>query len=324
MLIDNVTITVKAGNGGNGASTFLHRAGMYKGGPDGGNGGNGGNVYIQGTSDLTALQQFQFKKKLKASDGIAGKRKNLYGRNAQDLIILVPMGTRVTDLSKEKTYEIEKEADKVLIAKGGTGGRGNREFASATNQVPRYAEKGGLGEEKEIQLELRLIADVGFIGLPNAGKSSLLAALTNAHPKIANYPFTTLEPNLGVMPSSKNIVLADIPGLIEGASSGKGLGFQFLKHIEKTKVLIHCIDATNEDLVSVYKTVINEFDKYSKELLNKPEVILLTKSDLLTKEEAEEKIEELKKLKKEIYLVSVYEEESVEKVKKVIEKLVII
>lgn len=315
MLIDDVIITIKAGKGGDGAATFLHNAGNYKGGPNGGNGGNGGNVYIQGTSDLTALQQFQYKKAWIAADGIAGKHKNLYGKNADNLIIFVPLGTRVTDIVRGKIYEVEDTQRQLLIAKGGLGGRGNTEFKSATNQAPRYSESGTQGEEKQIRLELRLIADVGLIGLPNAGKSSLLASLTNAHPKIANYPFTTLEPNLGVV---DNIILADIPGLIEGASQGKGLGFKFLKHIEKTKVLLHCIDSTQENLLTVYQTVREEFANYNKELLMKNEIILLTKTDLLSDKEIKEKNQQLKKTKREIIPVSVYNEETMAKVKQII------
>lgn len=319
MLIDDVTLTVKAGNGGNGAATFLHNAGQYKGGPNGGNGGNGGSVYVQGTTDLTALQQFQFRKKIKAEDGIGGKHKNLYGKNAEDLIIRVPFGTRVTDTEKNKSYEIENLNDKFLLARGGIGGRGNNSFKSATNQAPHYAEDGTEGEEKQIRFELRLIADVGLIGLPNAGKSSLLEALTNAHPKIASYPFTTLEPNLGVM---DGIILADIPGLIEGASKGKGLGFQFLKHIEKTKVLIHCIDITGEDLLQIYDTVRKEFKEYSKSLFEKEEIIFLTKIDLVTKEESKKKIKQLEKTNKKIYPVSIYEGKSFENIRDVIEHLI--
>ena len=320
MLIDNVTISIKAGNGGNGAVSFLHLSGNYKGGPDGGNGGNGGSIYIQGSSDLTALQQFQYKKKIKAEDGVSGKRKNLFGKNAKDSIIYVPVGTRVTDLENNKVFEIEKTTDKILIAKGGNGGRGNKVFTTATNQAPHYAEEGIKGEEKLVKLELRLIADAGFIGLPNAGKSSLLSLLTNAHPKIANYLFTTLEPNLGVM---NGIILADIPGLIQGASSGKGLGYQFLKHIEKTKILLHCIDSTAEDLYSAYNIVRSEFAKYSKTLIEKPEIILLTKIDLIKDNELKKKIKQLEKTKKQIISLSIYGQDSLEEMKKVIERMVV-
>jgi GTP-binding protein len=308
MLVDEVTITVKAGNGGNGAATFRQNEGNPRGGPDGGNGGNGGNVYFQGVDDFTALAPFQYKKTVRAEDGVSGKRKNLFGKNADDLIVSVPVGTIITDTASGQTYEIKGTEGKLLIARGGTGGRGNNEFKSATNQAPRYAENGGEGEEKSIHLELRLIANIGLIGLPNAGKSSLLAMLTNATPKIAHYPFTTLEPNLGML---ERIVIADIPGLIEGASSGKGLGIKFLKHIERTKLLVHCIDSTSDDVLRDYETVRKEFTEYNTELLDKEEIILLTKTDLLSPKEITGKIKSLNKLKKRVHTVSMYDDEQV-------------
>lgn len=313
MLIDTVTVTIKAGNGGDGKVSFKHLPGNYKGGPDGGNGGNGGDVYLQGIDDILGLQDFRFKKELKAEDGIAGGKKNLYGRNGKDLIIRIPVGTQVTDLQSGEQFEIVSEEDKILIAKGGKGGRGNNEFKSATVQAPRFAEKGERGEIKEIFFELKLIADVGFIGLPNAGKSSLLAILTNAHPKIGDYPFTTLEPNIGMLGS---ITLADIPGLIEGAHEGKGLGMQFLRHIEKTKFLIHCISSENEDVVAVYTTIREELKQYNPLLLEKPEVILLTKTDLITETEIHQKISELKKIKQYVLPLSLYDKDSLEQFKK--------
>ncbi len=319
MLIDNVLITVKGGDGGNGASTFLHTSVNFKGGPNGGNGGNGGSVYLQGSTDLTALQQFQFKKEWKAQNGVDGKNKNLFGRTGEDLVIFVPLGTSVTDIDKNKTYEIDNIEDKLLIAKGGIGGRGNTEFKSSTNQAPHYAEPGTKGSVKNLKLELRLIADIGFIGLPNAGKSSLLSVLTNAKPKIANYPFTTLEPNLGVM---DGIILADIPGLIEGASQGRGLGFKFLKHIEKTRVLVHCLDCSEDDLVNNYLAVHDEFEKYGNEINQKQEIILLTKIDLITKEELNIKEEKLKNLQKKIYKISIYDNDSINDIKKILINLI--
>lgn len=310
MLVDSITITIKAGNGGNGAATFRHTAQTFKGGPDGGNGGNGGAIYFQGVNDISALQQFRFKKHLQGENGVAGARKNLFGRNGKDIIIPVPIGTQITEANTKKTYDITDTSTKILLAKGGIGGRGNNEFKTATNQAPRYAEKGTPGEEKELVLEMRLIADIGLIGLPNAGKSSLLAELTNANPKIANYPFTTLEPNLGVM---KGILLADIPGLIEGASKGKGLGIQFLRHVEKTKLLLHCIACDSEDVLATYQTIKNELSSYSKALVEKPEIILLTKSDLLTPTELKNKITSLKKISQHILTTSIYDEDSVKK-----------
>jgi len=292
MLVDNVNILIKAGNGGNGALSFKRNAQTAKGGPDGGNGGNGGSVYFQGINDITALSIFRYKKSLKAEDGVSGGKNNLYGRNGKDLTIRVPIGTSITDNKTNQTIEIKDDKNTVLLAKGGKGGRGNREFRTATNQAPRERELGEKGEEKNLLLEMRLIADIGLIGLPNAGKSSLLAVLTHANPKIGDYPFTTLEPNLGVM---DKIVIADIPGLIEGAHTGRGLGIEFLRHVEKTKVLVHCIDSTEIDLIKAYETVRNELGLYSKSLLELPEIILLTKIDLVDNEKFKKRIEDFKK-----------------------------
>lgn len=334
MLIDEVKILVKGGNGGNGSASLKRNAQTAKGGPDGGNGGNGGNVYAQGINDITALSEFAYKKKILAEDGVKGGKQNLYGRNGKDSIIYLPLGTKVTNLLTNESFEILDTSTKVLIAKGGKGGRGNNEFKSATNQTPMYAEKGGPGEEKKLLLLLRLIADVGLIGLPNSGKSSLLSVLTRAHPKIGNYAFTTLEPNLGVMPAlnplavslpnlsnGENLVIADIPGLIEGASKGKGLGIKFLKHTEKTKVLLHCIDCQSENVLRDYETVRNELLEYSSELNNKNELILLTKADLLSEKEINLKVKQLKKINKEIIIVSIYNEKSLLNLK---EKIIIL
>lgn len=319
MLIDTVTITIKAGKGGDGKVSFRHLPTNYKGGPDGGNGGNGGSVYLQGIDDILGLKNFRFKKELKAEDGIPGGKKNLYGRNGEDLMVRLPLGTLVTNTATGEQLEIHNETEKILIAQGGHGGRGNNEFKTPTDQAPHYAEKGKPGEIKEVHLELKLIADVGFIGLPNAGKSSLLAILTNAHPKIGDYPFTTLEPNIGML---GKITLADIPGLIEGASSGKGLGIQFLRHVEKTKLLIHCISVENEDVVGTYKAIRQELKKYNAELLKKPEVVLLTKIDLASKKEIEQKMKELKKTKQKVVSLSLYDEATIEKFKTLLQETV--
>ncbi|MGH7245969.1 MAG: GTPase ObgE, partial [Candidatus Levyibacteriota bacterium] len=289
------------------SAALKRNAQTAKGGPDGGNGGDGGNVYVEGKNDITLLSEFQFKKKVHGEDGVSGQKKNLFGRKGKDTIFFVPLGTTITNTQTHESFEVTKPGEKVLIAKGGKGGRGNNEFKSATNQTPRYAEPGEPGEEKELQLTLALIADVGFIGLPNAGKSSLLKELTNANPKIGNYPFTTLEPNLGVM---KGMTLADIPGLIEGASAGKGLGIRFLKHIEKTKVLVHCIDVSDSDIVTTYQLVRNELEKYNSSLLTKQEIILLTKSDLVTPEDMQEKLRMLKQLAY-VLPVSIYDQDSI-------------
>src|SRR3990167_7861899 len=266
MLVDNITLLIKAGNGGNGAATFLRNGQTAKGGPDGGNGGNGGNIYFQGSTNTSDLKQFRFQKKIRATDGVSGKRKKLFGKNAHHITIYVPIGTRITDMDSGSVIEVTDTTTPFLLAHGGSGGRGNDEFKSSTNQTPMYAEKGTLGEEKKLLLELRLIADIGLIGLPNTGKISLLAVLTNATPKIGNYPFTTLEPNIGML---EDYAIADIPGLVEGASRGKGLGIDFLKHIEKTEMLIHTIDATVEDYKKTYETVRKEFKEFNSKLLEK-------------------------------------------------------
>ena len=315
MLIDEAVINVRGGSGGNGAASFRRNAQTAKGGPDGGNGGNGGNVYLKGIDDVTALAQFRYKKKFSAEDGIKGGKQNLYGRNGKDLIISIPIGTQVTDKVTKDSFEVANSQDKILVARGGKGGRGNNEFKSATNQTPLYAEKGEMGESRQFILELKLIADVGLIGFPNSGKSSLLSVLTNANPKIGNYPFTTLEPNLGVL---GGLIIADIPGLIEGASGGKGLGIKFLKHVEKTKVLVHCIDIQSESLSKDYQTIRSELKAYNESLINKPEIILITKADLVDEKTREARLRIIKKLNKNSFLISIYSNEQLSNFKKVI------
>jgi GTPase len=277
MLIDKVKIIVRAGNGGIGGSTLSRTAQTSKGGPDGGNGGNGGSVYALGSTDIRDLSEFRYKKKITAEDGIAGSKANRYGKNAPDLQILLPVGTILTDLETGRVKEIRDIKHRILIASGGAGGRGNVEFKTAINRTPLHGEAGGQGQVRQLSLDLRLIAEIGLIGLPNAGKSSLLKVLTNATPAIGNYPFTTLEPNIGMFGTHP---IADIPGLIEGASKGKGLGIKFLKHIEKTKMLVHCIGTDDADPLKSYETIRQEFKEYSAALLTKPEIILLTKTDL--------------------------------------------
>lgn len=317
MLVDDVIITVKAGDGGNGAVAFF----AMKGGPAGGNGGKGGDIYLTGTQDIEALSQFKFKKSLQAQNGENGGRSHKDGKNGQDLYVPVPVGTRISIDNSKWIYEILDTKTPFLLAKGGKGGRGNDEFKTSTNQTPRFAEKGVPGQEKTVHLELRLIANVGFIGLPNAGKSSLLASLTNASPKIADYPFTTLEPNLGVMLGGK-FILADIPGLIEGASTGRGLGIKFLKHIEKTQLLAHCIDATGDNPVEAYTTVRSEFEKYNPKLLEKKEIIILTKTDLVNKTELKKKIKMLQKINKSVVAVSILDDESLKGLKSIFEQTI--
>jgi GTPase len=318
MLVDNVTIEIKAGDGGAGASSFLRNGLTSRGGPDGGNGGNGGDIYFQGTNNLNDLRMFRFKKKLRADDGIAGSDQKKHGKNASDLTILVPLGTKITETETEKTYEIRDTTTPILLARGGRGGRGNTEFKNAVNQAPTYAESGTPGQRKELFLELKLIAEIGLIGLPNAGKSSLLAVLTNANPKIGDYPFTTLEPNIGMMGIHP---IADIPGLIEGASKGRGLGVSFLKHIEKTKIIIHCIESNAEDALKRYKTVRLEFEEYNPELLEKPEIVLLTKSDLADEKTIGKNTAIFTKMGKKVLICSVVDDKSLLTLRKETEKL---
>lgn len=312
MLVDNVTLIIKAGNGGNGAVSFKRNAQTAKGGPNGGNGGNGGNIYFQGSNNVGDLAEFRFKKKISAQDGVSGGRNNLYGKNAPHTTIFVPLGTQITEADTNKVWEITQISIPVLLARGGKGGRGNNAFKSSTNQTPRFAEKGAQGEGKTLFLELRLIADIGLIGLPNAGKSSLLSVLTHAKPKIANYPFTTLDPNIGML---GKYAIADIPGLIEGASSGKGLGIKFLKHIEKTRLLVHCIEASDKTSKKTYEIVRNEFGKYNSLLLQKPEIVVLTKADIADEITLKENLNAFKKMKKKVFACSIYSPESIQVLK---------
>lgn len=300
-LIDDVFITVKAGDGG-----------KASGSRDGGHGGAGGNIYFQASNNISDLSSFRFVKKIVGKLGGHGQRNKMTGRNAEDELVLVPPGTKVTDEANGESVEIMDFEKKVLIAKGGYGGGSQGTiFNHQTGEVGDFS--GGVGEEKYLHLVQSLIADIGFVGLPNAGKSSLLTVLTNATPKIGNYPFTTLEPNLGIC---EDLVLADIPGLIEGAAEGSGLGVKFLKHIEKTKMLIHCISVEDPDPLKTYKIVREEFEKYNPELLDKDEIILFTKIDLIDPAALVDQIKKMKTLKKKVQSVSIYDEKSLGAFKK--------
>lgn len=280
MLIDEIRIIIKAGDGGNGLVHFYSDKNCPKGGPDGGDGGKGGDVIFEAVDDISKLNQFNHNKHYEAPKGDNGGRNKRTGHDGEDLVFKVPVGTICT-YDNGTQVELMETGQRVLMARGGTGGRGNFQFRSATLQQPKVAEKGFKTTEKELFLQLKLIAQVGLIGLPNAGKSTLLNELTHAKAKIANYQFTTLEPNLGVMKNGK--IIADIPGLIEGAAYGKGLGIKFLKHIERTNLLVHCISAESTDLKRDYDIVRNELSTYSSNLAAKKEIIVITKSDLLTK-----------------------------------------
>ncbi|MCX6729974.1 MAG: GTPase ObgE [Candidatus Portnoybacteria bacterium] len=317
MLIDDVKIKVNAGNGGDGIVAF--NTNKMSLGPTGSSGGIGGSVYVEGVSDLSALGQFQYKKELKAENGERGKQQLNDGANGEDLILKVPVGTIIHNLSTKKDAEIVSIGQKLLIAKGGKGGRGNYKFRSSKNTSPMEHEPGKPGEEFELRLELKLIADVGLIGLPNVGKSSLLNQLTNAESKVANYAFTTLEPNLGVY---YELILADIPGLIEGASEGKGLGIKFLRHIERTKTLFHIISAESDDLIRDYQIVRKELEAHNKELLNKPEYIFLSKIDLLSEKKLKDAIEVFAAINKKIVPISIIDDESIKQVEKILRDII--
>lgn len=286
-MIDYAKIVVIAGKGGGGKVAWRQDKFVRKGGPDGGNGGAGGSVWLEVDPDLNTLKNFQFQKKFNAQPGQMGGKAKRTGRGGEDLVIKVPIGTVVkTEGSDPSIIDLVKPGQKILVVHGGHGGRGNWVFRSPTNTTPKTAEPGGPGETKILTLELKLLADVGLIGLPNSGKSTLLSVLTGARPKIADYPFTTLEPNLGVMEGSDpsmGMVIADIPGLIEGASQGKGLGIEFLRHIERCRALVHLIDATSKTIAADYQQVRNELGQYSAKLLDKPEIIVLNKIDLTAK-----------------------------------------
>ena len=283
MFIDQATITVKAGKGGNGIVSFRREKFIPKGGPDGGNGGRGGSIILRADKQLTTLMDFRYKRIYIAGNGEHGLGANKTGRSAEDVIVRVPAGTLVKDAETGEVYaDLVKEKDEIIIAKGGKGGRGNAEFATSTDQAPRKATKGAPGEEKITQLELKLLADVGLVGFPNAGKSTLISRISAAKPKIADYPFTTLVPNLGIVYYSeyKSFVVADMPGLIESAHLGKGLGIQFLRHIERTRVLVFLLECTNENPKVQYKTLVNELKSFKNEMLKKPQIVAITKMDL--------------------------------------------
>ncbi|KKQ96173.1 MAG: Obg family GTPase CgtA [Candidatus Levybacteria bacterium RIFCSPHIGHO2_02_FULL_39_36] len=321
VLIDDVRIKVAGGDGGNGSMATLRMPTGTKSYPDGGDGGNGGDVYTVPSSNISDLNQFRYVKSVVADDGGKGLGKNQHGKNGEDKTILLPPGTKIIDEATGEEIEMTDQVDPVLIASGGRGGRGSHGFRPGPAHYT-YTNEGGRGERKNLHLILSLIADAGFIGFPNAGKSSLLARLTNATPKIGNYPFTTLEPSLGTMPARRTgggkVVLADIPGIIEGASSGRGLGITFLKHIEKTKVLLNCITCEDPNPLKTYQLVHKEFEEFNVKLNEKREVILLTKKDLTTEDELKEKVKILSEFNRTIIPVSIYDDESIKKLTEVI------
>lgn len=285
--VDRAKIRVKAGHGGSGCVSFRREKFVPKGGPDGGDGGAGGSVILIGDPNLSTLLDFKYRPSFQAQRGEHGKGSNKFGKSGADFQIKVPLGTVIKDADTgEVIADITEEETPIVVAKGGRGGRGNARFVSATNQAPRDWEPGEHGEEKTLLLELKLIADVGLVGFPNAGKSTLISKLSAAKPKIADYPFTTLQPNLGIVRyrDEGSFVIADIPGIIEGAHSGKGLGLEFLRHIERTKVLVYLIDCCGEDPISDYETLLQELREHNPNLLERPQIVVLTKIDLQPEE----------------------------------------
>ncbi|MCJ7804189.1 GTPase ObgE [Patescibacteria group bacterium] len=311
MFITEINIKFIAGNGGNGKVSFYKN----RRGPDGGNGGKGGSIYISATSDIYALNNLTKNTEIKAENGQDGMANKKNGRNADDLEIRLPIGTVITDKDTNEIFEITNKNDHFRLCSGGAGGLGNFEYRSGTNTTPLYAQSGFKGQQRDLEINLKLIANYGLIGFPNAGKSSLLKELTSAKPKIDNYPFTTLEPNLGDLNGK---IIADIPGLIKGASKGKGLGVKFLKHIERVSLLFHCISCEADDLVKSYQTIRGELKAFNLKLMDKREIILLTKTDLKSEKEINFCLNVLKKIKKQILPVSINDWDSLEKLKALI------
>ena len=316
--LDQVKIYIKAGNGGDGSPSFRREKFIEFGGPDGGDGGKGGSIILKSEQNLNTLIDFRYQQHHKAQRGENGSGQNRSGKSGKDLILKVPLGTQIFEEdNKTLLYDFTKIGEEFIAASGGKGGLGNTRFKSSTNRAPKKFTKGAIGEEFTIWLQLKTIADIGIIGLPNAGKSSLLAAITNATPKIANYEFTTLNPNLGVVSyDNREITIADIPGLIEGAHEGTGLGTKFLKHIERCKSILHLIDITNENLNKSYNQVKNELKNYSSQLIRKKELIILNKTDLMDDENTKKIVKEFSKNKNcEVLTLSTIKKESVSKIK---------
>jgi len=316
--LDQVKIFIKAGDGGSGSPSFRREKFIEFGGPDGGDGGKGGSIILKSERNLNTLIDYRYQQHFKAKRGGNGKGKNQTGKGGDDLYLKVPIGTQIFEEDNQTLiFDFKREDDKFVAASGGKGGFGNTRFKSSTNRAPKKFTKGTKGEEFWIWLQLKTIADIGIIGLPNAGKSSLLASITSATPKIANYKFTTLNPNLGVaVYDDTEIILADIPGLIEGAHTGVGLGIKFLKHIERCKTLLHLIDVNEDDLINIYKQVRSELKEYSKDLIKKEELVVFNKIDLIDKKTLNEKIKKFEnKIKKKVLTLSTINKSSVSKIK---------
>jgi GTP-binding protein len=306
--IDELNFHIRAGRGGDGVVRWLHEKGKEFGGPAGGDGGKGGDVYAETVRDIHILSKYRHQKEFRAENGSPGEGVSRHGKNGADLFIKLPIGSVITNQETGEAVSLENEGEKVLLLRGGRGGFGNEHFKSSVNRQPRQWKPGLAGEEADFNVELQLFADVGFIGLPNAGKSSLLNALTRAGARVASYPFTTLDPNLGEF---FGFVLADIPGLIEGAHAGKGLGFKFLRHVRRTKNLVHLVSFENEKPMAVYKIVRKELGKYNPELVEKPEIIVLSKSDVADEKKIAKVKKEFAKLKKPIFVISLFDDAAV-------------
>ena len=314
--VDELNIKMKAGRGGDGVVRWLHEKSKEFGGPSGGNGGNGGSVYVYGARDLHLLAQYRTKKIFEAPNGGDGKGNLLHGANGKDLEIAFPLGSVITNKKDGKKIFISQEGERMLLLEGGRGGRGNATYKSSRNQKPTQWTPGKEGEQAEYYIEIELIADIGLIGLPNAGKSSLLNELTNARAKIGAYPFTTLEPNLG---DCFGYIISDIPGLIEGSAKGKGLGYKFLRHIKRTKILAHLVSLENENMLEAYNMVRDELGKYDKELLKKPEIVILTKTDIIEdNNKIKAIVKEMEKVIPKVSTVSLYDEESIKALQKIL------
>jgi GTPase len=294
--IDKVTISICAGDGGNGATSFRREKFIDRGGPDGGDGGDGGSIIMQASRNENTLAMFRFQKELRAENGQSGSKRRKHGKSGKNLVVPVPVGTQVIDESGNMLVDLVNDGQLTEIAHGGKGGFGNAHFVSSTRQAPQFAEKGERGTSMQVTLELKMIADAGLVGLPNAGKSTLLSRISHAKPEIADYPFTTLTPNLGVVDIDRHssLLIADIPGLIEGASSGKGLGHEFLRHIERTKVLVHVIDAYQDNLVTAYRTIQHELTSYSPKVARLTQIIVLNKTEGMDSTQVNKLLSELR------------------------------
>ena len=319
--LDQAKINLKAGDGGSGSASFRREKYVEFGGPDGGDGGDGGSILFESERNLNTLIDYRYSQHFKAENGKPGSKKNKTGANGKDLVLKVPIGTQIYEEDNNTIiYDFKKNKEKYLVASGGKGGLGNVRFKSSTNRAPRKKTNGKNGEEFWIWLQLKIIADVGIIGLPNAGKSSLLASLTRAKPKIANYPFTTINPNLGVTYyNNKEVTLADIPGLVEGAHKGIGLGDKFLRHIERCKILLHLIDVTENNLAENYQKIRSELKSYDLLLSKKKELIYFNKSDLVEKNILKKKLDIFSsKIKKKYKIISVFKKDDIQTIKKVL------